>query len=349
MKKTLRLIPIIAIIAFLISALAVAGCSTNPESPPGPGTASRQLVINLPDKQYQSVVDQHGKLQSKLEASSADGRISILMGKGTSILDGAKKPPPSLNITVDSSTPPPPENTSIIGSAYNINPEGITFNPGLFLTLSYDPEELAPEINEKNLYTGCYDGTSWEQPRYRKLDTEDHTVTTQIHTSATCAILGSDKPAPTSRPAPATGIDIGKLAPDFELQYLDGQTFSLSSAQGKPVLLNFWATWCGPCRSEMPLLQQIYEEYSSQGLVFVAVDIGENAAQVEKFMQNNSLTIPVLLDTRAKVATTYNVSGIPTTLFIDKDGIIRNKKIGALTDKSEIEQGLNRIGLQKGE
>jgi len=148
-----------------------------------------------------------------------------------------------------------------------------------------------------------------------------------------------------STPPQVTGTGIGYLATDFTLQGLDGQTFSLSNMRGKPVLLNFWATWCGPCRSEMPLLQQVYEEYSSQGLIFVAVNIAENPAQVERFMQDNGLTIPVLLDTKAKVASTYNISGIPTTLFIDKDGIIKDKRIGAFTNKSEIEQGLKRIGL----
>jgi len=343
MGKTLRLIPVILIVAVLTSVLVIAGCSTNPESPSSPEPATHKLVIDLVGQQYEFLIDQHGKLESKVEASSAEGRISILMGIGTSILDEVKKPPQSLKALVDPNPPSPPENTSIIGSAYSLNPQGITFNPGLFLTLSYDPEQLPPEINEKYLYVACHNGTEWQQSRYRKIDTKAHTVTTQIYHSSTCAVLGSNKPSPPGISPPATGTGIGNLAPDFELQSLDGQTFSLSNMQGKPVLLNFWATWCGPCRFEMPLLQEIYEEYSGKGLVLVTVDIGESPSQVEKSLQSQGLSLPVLLDTRAKVATTYNVSGIPTTLFIDKDGIIKDKKIGAFTSKSEIEKSLNKI------
>lgn len=151
------------------------------------------------------------------------------------------------------------------------------------------------------------------------------------------------EPASPSTPPPSTGTGIGNLAPDFKLKSLEGQAFSLGSVQGKPVLLNFWATWCGPCRFEMPLLQDIYEEYSGKGVVLVAVDIGESASKVDKFMRSEGLSLPVLLDTKSEVAAKYNIVAIPTTFFIDKDGIIRDKKIGAFTDKTQIEKSLNKI------
>lgn len=134
-------------------------------------------------------------------------------------------------------------------------------------------------------------------------------------------------------------------APDFQLLSLDGQTISLSDFRGKPVLLNFWASWCGPCEFEMPFLQEIYEdeEWSGKGLVILAVDIGEHPARVKMFMERLGLSFTVLLDVDQEVTLLYNIRAIPTTFFIDKDGIIQDVKIGAFADKSDIEKRLARI------
>ncbi len=150
-------------------------------------------------------------------------------------------------------------------------------------------------------------------------------------------------PAPAPAPAPVQGPEVGKLAPDFKLQNLDGQSISLSDLQGKPVLLNFWATWCPPCRAEMPYIQQIYEEWSDKGLEVLAIDIGESSSKVKEFLQSQGLSIPVLLDTEKNVAQEYNITGIPTTFFIDKDGIIQEKVIGAFPSKGAIEKNLSKI------
>ncbi len=139
------------------------------------------------------------------------------------------------------------------------------------------------------------------------------------------------------------GAQVGELAPEFQLQNLDGQTVSLSSLRGSPVMLNFWATWCPPCREEMPYMQQIHEEWSGRGLVLLAIDVGESPAQVESFMQSHNLSLPVLLDTKKNVAQKYNISGIPTTFFIDKDGVIQEKIIGAFPNKGAIEKHLSKI------
>ena len=136
---------------------------------------------------------------------------------------------------------------------------------------------------------------------------------------------------------------VGKLAPDFEVQNLDGQAISLSSLRGKPVLLNFWAIWCPPCREEMPYLQQIYEEWSGEGLVLLAVNIGESPSAVEDFMQARSLSLPVLLDIKEAAARMYNVTAIPTTFFIDRDGILQEQVVGAFQSKEQILGHLARI------
>ena len=150
--------------------------------------------------------------------------------------------------------------------------------------------------------------------------------------------------SPPSQPGgPAQGPQVGKLAPDFKLENLDGQSVSLSDFRGKPVLINFWASWCGPCRAEMPYIQQIYEEWSDKGLEVLAIDIGESSSKVKEFLQSQGLSIPVLLDTEKNVAQEYNITGIPTTFFIDKDGIIQEKVIGAFPSKGAIEERLNQI------
>ncbi len=146
--------------------------------------------------------------------------------------------------------------------------------------------------------------------------------------------------SPSSEPSVASA---GKPAPDFQLQSLDGQTVSLSSFHGKPVLINFWTTWCSPCRVEMPYIQQIHEEWSGVGLILLAINIGESSSKVESFMQSYNLSLPVLLDTSGDVAQRYNITGIPTTFFIDKDGIIQERIIGAFLNKEAIEKHLRKI------
>ena len=136
---------------------------------------------------------------------------------------------------------------------------------------------------------------------------------------------------------------VGKAAPDFELQNLEGQSISLNDLKGKPVLINFWATWCGPCVFEMPYLQEIHDEWSGKGLMVLAINRGESSSKVEQFLQSNNLSLPVLLDTKLDVFRRYNIRSIPTTFFIDKDGIIQVKVIGAFPNKEAIENRLSKI------
>jgi len=136
---------------------------------------------------------------------------------------------------------------------------------------------------------------------------------------------------------------VGKAAPDFELQNLEGQSISLNDLKGKPVLINFWATWCGPCVFEMPYLQEIHDEWSGKGLMVLAINRGESSSKVEQFLQSNNLSLPVLLDTKLDVFRRYNIRSIPTTFFIDKDGIIQVKVIGAFPNKEAIENRVSKI------
>ena len=141
----------------------------------------------------------------------------------------------------------------------------------------------------------------------------------------------------------AQGSQVGELAPDFQLSNLEGQSISLSDFRGKPVLINFWASWCGPCRYEMPFIQEVYEEWSASGLVVLAINKGESLSTAKDFMQSYNLSFPALLDINQDVALEYNIRGIPATFFIDKDGIIQAIKVGPFLSKAEIENSLSKI------
>lgn len=116
---------------------------------------------------------------------------------------------------------------------------------------------------------------------------------------------------------------------DFTLQTTDQQTRSLSDYRGKVVFLNFWATWCGPCRAEMPSMQLLYEELQDEGFEIVAVNLGERPAPVNTFINEYGLTFPVLLDQRQTVGTQYGARSIPTTFLIDRNGDILGMAVGS--------------------
>ena len=120
----------------------------------------------------------------------------------------------------------------------------------------------------------------------------------------------------------------GVEAPDFDLDYLDGERRALSSFRGQVVFLNFWATWCPPCREEMPSMQTLHERFSDLGLTMLAVDIRESKLAVQKFIDEFELTFAIPLDTDGRVSTMYGVRGIPTTYIIDRDGMLLAAVVG---------------------
>ena len=126
-------------------------------------------------------------------------------------------------------------------------------------------------------------------------------------------------------------VSIGEPVPDFILQDLAGQTVRLSDFHGKTVVLNFWATWCPPCRAEMPDLQAAYDERLPAGdFVVLAVDklVEDSAGAVTDFVDEFGLTFPVVLDGGDDVSRRFNVRGLPATFFIDRDGVLRAKNLG---------------------
>ena len=122
----------------------------------------------------------------------------------------------------------------------------------------------------------------------------------------------------------------GHPAPDFALQTLDGQTLQLSDLHGQAVVLNFWASWCPPCRAEMPELEQAYQDNQTGGLVVLGVNQGEQQPIAADFVQQFDLSFPVVLDQDLLASRNYKVNSLPTTFFIDRNGIIRDQVTGQM-------------------
>ncbi|MBI4596320.1 MAG: TlpA family protein disulfide reductase [Candidatus Tectomicrobia bacterium] len=132
------------------------------------------------------------------------------------------------------------------------------------------------------------------------------------------------------------GPQMGSYAPNFTLKDLNGKTVSLTDYRGKVVFLNLWATWCPPCREEMPSMQKLYDQLQGQEFEILAVSIDSDGARsVGPFMNKYGLTFPALLDTDNRVARLYRVTGVPESFIIDKKGVIKKKIIGPMDWSSE--------------
>jgi len=132
----------------------------------------------------------------------------------------------------------------------------------------------------------------------------------------------------TKAEAAVDGLKTGVKAPDFELKTLTGETVKLSEFKGKKVMWNFWATWCGPCKAEMPAMQQLSTEVGDD-VAILAVNI-DPQLDVQGFVDENGITFPILLDTDDKINSLYQIVAIPTTYFIDSKGIIQDVFRGAM-------------------
>ncbi len=129
-----------------------------------------------------------------------------------------------------------------------------------------------------------------------------------------------------SQSAPSVGF----LAPDFTLDTMDGDSITLSDLRGKAVIINLWASWCGPCRAEMPAMQNVYEKYRDKGFTILAVNATsqDSLSAAEAFVEELGLTYPILLDRDGQVSKLYNLRALPTTYFVAPDGSITEVVIG---------------------
>lgn len=155
--------------------------------------------------------------------------------------------------------------------------------------------------------------------------------------------------APPDTAGLSTGIvepgraSLGEPAPDFTLEAPDGSTVKLSDFAGRPVILNFWATWCAPCQIEMPYLQAAHTEHADKGLVVLGVDVGEQTSVVQPYLEERSLTFPVALDLNSRVSELYRVFSFPTTYLIDRDGRVINIRRGVFANQADIDQSVALI------
>lgn len=139
----------------------------------------------------------------------------------------------------------------------------------------------------------------------------------RVRFSAVLALLVALQPL-------AVSADIvGKPAPDFALRSLKGPPVRLSEHLGEVVVINFWATWCGPCRQEMPLLDELYGKYQLAGLILLSVNIDDSAEPAIEMAQTLKVSYPVLFDTRKEVSRSYEVSAMPVTVLVDRAGVVR--------------------------
>jgi thiol-disulfide isomerase/thioredoxin len=145
---------------------------------------------------------------------------------------------------------------------------------------------------------------------------------------------------PTPSPTPADSSQSGSQPTeskinlmdnyDFTLEDLNGNKVTLSQLKGKKVYLNFWATWCPPCKAEMPDIEKLYQETKDSDLVILAVNVNEDKKTVQDFIAKNKYNFPILLDVKGEVSQLYQVSGIPTSYFIDTKGFLDNGATGGI-------------------
>jgi len=136
-----------------------------------------------------------------------------------------------------------------------------------------------------------------------------------------------------NEPSSKSSSETKEPAPNFTLKLLDGKDFHLSDHKGKPVLINFFASWCLPCREEMPVFEKIVHEYKPKGVVFLGIAIDDTEEKMKDFVAKYGVTFPVGLDKTAAIQKSFGLYGIPTTYFIDKQGITNYSHSGSVTEE----------------
>jgi peroxiredoxin len=153
---------------------------------------------------------------------------------------------------------------------------------------------------------------------------------------------GISKWLPKTDRTPAANPRIGQVAPDFELSTLTDERIQLSQLRGQPVVLNFWATWCGPCAEEMPIFQEYHQKYPEMQLL--AVNAGEPLATVKEYATSHEYTFDILMDSGEGVNHTYRVIALPITYFLDVEGRIVAVQIGSMSE-TQFQKYLKQIGI----
>lgn len=128
-------------------------------------------------------------------------------------------------------------------------------------------------------------------------------------------------------------VDVGAVsvkddAPDFTLKSLEGSNLRLEEYRGQVVLINFWASWCGPCRQEMPLLDRLHNRYEDTGFAVLGINVEGDVAPAQEVVAETNVTFPILIDDGQKVSQLYNLKAMPSTVVVDRDGVVRYIHLG---------------------
>jgi cytochrome c biogenesis protein CcmG/thiol:disulfide interchange protein DsbE len=153
---------------------------------------------------------------------------------------------------------------------------------------------------------------------------------------------------PAGRPGSPPASLVGKPAPDFQLARLaqTGGTLALRDLRGRPAVLNFWASWCGPCEQETPLLVRVYQRYRGSGVAFVGVDTNDDRAAAVAFALRHHIDYPTVYAPGERLALEYHIIGLPTTVFVDGNGVVRDEQVGGFSDAAgerDLAARLNRL------
>jgi len=151
-------------------------------------------------------------------------------------------------------------------------------------------------------------------------------------------------PPPPVDPSLPVGPQVGLRAPDFTLQAMDGKTYHLSELAGQAVLINYWTTWCIPCKAELPILQKLHQEYQPRGVLIVSINAidQDSPDKVQGIIDQFSMTFPVLLDQGGQFADLYQAIFFPTTILVDASGVIREITLGDSTE-AELRTSLDKV------
>jgi peroxiredoxin len=141
-------------------------------------------------------------------------------------------------------------------------------------------------------------------------------------------------------------VRVNDQAPDFTLPSIDGEEVNASGFEGKALLINFWGSWCGPCKNEMPAIEEAYNQYKDDGFEVLTINIRESEFAVKKFLESNNLSLPVVMDKEAEVYDAYAVRNLPASFFVTPEGKVNRIYQGEMT-REEIDRWVNEILPEK--
>ncbi len=193
-----------------------------------------------------------------------------------------------------------------------------------FADFSYSLEDCVVKLNQGEIglgdFSACMNGTS---------TTGTPAETSAVPTPPT--FLAAPSVLEVAEAAPEIGLEVGKQAPSFTALTSNGETVNLADLRGTVVVLNFWATWCPPCRAEMPSFQQAHQTFADQGVAILAVNAGEAPDVVANFHESLGITFPMLIDQSQIIQRLYGLQGYPTTYLLDRNGVIITQHVGGLS------------------